>query len=145
MTTSTNNNERSEDVNCRFFSTGKKELLLNHLDFDIEEMASEGVDSLAGQKRDDPYTVTNYFSVTFNGTQTDQSLLDEFLANIASKDANTGENPAVVTVEMETKQAVTNTYVFTAVTRKPFKLGASGRSDPFKFSSGFKCKKFVKS
>lgn len=144
MTTQTNNNIRSEDVSCRFFSTGNKELLLNHLDFSIEEMATEGVDSLCGTNRDDPYTVTNYFDVGFNGTMLDTQLLDEFVANIAAKDAGTGENPAVVTAVIKTKKGTAVTYVFTGVTRKPFKLGASGRSDPFKFSSGFKCKDFVK-
>lgn len=144
MTTQTNQNERSEDVACRFFSTGNKEIQLNHLDFEIKEMATEGVDNIAGQKRADPYTVTDYFDVGFNGTQTNQDLLDDFLANIASKDANTGETGATVTMEVTTKQAVTSVYVFTGVTRKAFGLSASGRADPFKFASGFKAKNYQK-
>ena len=145
MTTQTNNNIRSEDVNCRFFTTGKKEIQLNSMDFDVEEMATEGVDNLCGRDRADPYTVTDYFAVIFNGTQTNNDLLDDFLANILSKDSDTGENPSIVTVEITTKQAVTSVYVFTGCTRKPFKLSASGRADPWKLASGFKCKKFKKS
>ena len=142
MSTLANNNIRSTNVSCRFFSVGNSEVLLNHLDFTIKEMASEGVDSICGTLRDDPYTVVNYFDVDFTGTQLDMTLLNEFIANIASKDANTGENPAVITFQATSMQGLTYTYVFTGVTRKAFTLGASGRADPFKFTSGFKAKLF---
>jgi hypothetical protein len=143
MSTLTNNNIRSTDVSCRFFSIGNQEILLNHLDFSIKEMASEGVDSICGAVRDDPYTVTNYFDVDFNGTQLDMTLLNEYIANIASRDSHTGENPASVSFQSTTKKGVTNTYVFTGITRKAFNMSASGRADPFKFTSGFKAKNFV--
>jgi hypothetical protein len=142
MSTQTNNNIRSKDVSVRFFTTGTLEVLLNHLDFSIEEQATEGVDSLCGTLRDDPYTVTNYFDVGFNGTQLDTTLLDEFIANITAKDAGTGENPCVLMASITNLKGTTRTYTFTGVTRKPIKMAASGRSDPFKFSSGFKCKNF---
>jgi hypothetical protein len=144
MGTLTNNNIRSFNVSVRFFTLANAELLLNHLDFSIEEMATEGVDSLCGSDSDDPYTVHNYFEVKFNGTQLDTSLLDDFIANIIAKQNNTGENQATVMAQITTQSAVTTNYAFTGVTRKPFSMSASGRSDPFKYSSGFKCKKMVK-
>jgi hypothetical protein len=142
MGTLTNNNIRSGDVAMRFFTAGQNEILTNTLDFTISEQATEGVDSLCGTTRDDPYTVTNFFDIAYNGTQLDTSLLDELLANIANKDANQGENPAVCTLTITTKKGVGKVYAFSGVTRKAWTMSASGRSDPWKMGHGFKCKHF---
>lgn len=143
MTASTNNNIRSEDVSLRFFEAGNNELALNHMSFSIKENASEGVDSICGQKADDPYTVFNFWDVDFEGTQTNMKLLRSYLANILAKQANTGENPATVIMQATDKKAVTTTFTFTGITRKPVALTASGRADPFKIGSGFKAKSMV--
>jgi hypothetical protein len=144
MSTQTNNNIRSEDVQLRFFEDANTERVLNHISISIKENATEGVDSICGQKSDDPYTVFNFWDVDFEGTQKDLALIDAYLANIAAKQANTGENPAVAIFEAVNKKAVTTTYTFSGITRKPVALSASGRADPFKISTGFKAKNFKK-
>ena len=147
MSTTTNNTMRSEDVQCRFFTGasggGNQEVILDHLNFTVKENATTGSDDVCGQKRGDPFSVTNYFEVDYEGRQKDLSVLTDLISNIASKDDNTGELPAVLTMQATTKLGVTTTFTFTGVTRKPFTLSASGRSDPFKMGSGFFCKDMV--
>lgn len=140
MGTLTNGAMRSEDVACRFFTTGNQEKILEHLSFTIKENASTGADSLCGADRDDPYSVTNYFEMDFEGRQKDLQFLTDLISNIASKDANTGEKPAVLEFSATTKLGVTTAFVFTGVTRKPFNLSASGRAELFKMGAGFFCK-----
>jgi hypothetical protein len=131
---------RGTDVALRFFTQGNKEVALNHVDFDISESADEGEDDVCGEDRSRPYCVTKLFEVGFNGNLRDTAIVDEYLANIANKDAGFGENPAVVSWKTTTKKGIRVEYVFTDIVRRPIAFNQSNRTTASKFKSGFRCR-----
>jgi hypothetical protein len=143
MTAQTNNVMRSEDVSLRYFVTGNTEIVLEHISFTIKQVATTGSDNVCGQKRGDPFVVTDYFEVDFEGRQRDLSLLADLITNIASHDASTGENPAVLAFGATPIGQALKNFTFNGVTRKPFTMSASGRADLFKMGAGFYCKDFT--
>ncbi|HEY2517093.1 MAG TPA: hypothetical protein VGI39_39745 [Polyangiaceae bacterium] len=143
MGTLTNNAMRSTDVRLRFFAAGMKEFITDTMDFSVKENATESEDQINGADAADPYSVFNFWDIDFNGRQKDNQFMTDFLTNIASRRAGTGETPGVVTVEARRKDGVTNVYTFSGVTRKAMSMNVSGRADPFKLAGGWKCVNFT--
>lgn len=119
---------RGQNAVLKIYQDGKPVYVPGKV-WDIEENATEAADDVNGEKRARLDKVTNYYSISFDMYQTDQTALDMILAAQAADDAAGLPLKQTAAIMLENRDGTKAAYLLSPAKFGPFKKSQSGRSD----------------
>ena len=119
---------RGQNVVLKFFQEGKP-VYLAAKNWDVEENATEVAEGVNGEHRDRLDKVTNYYTASVDVYQTDQEVVEAYMAAQDADDNNLLPKKQTGAIQINHRDGTRAAYLLQEMKVGPMKLTNSSRSD----------------
>lgn len=119
---------RGQNVTLKFYQDNKP-VYLAAKNWDVEENATENNDGVNGEDRDRLDKVTNYYTASVDIFQSDQAVMDAYMAAQATDDAAGIPNKQTAAIQIRHRDGTRAAYVLQEVKAGPMKQSMTGRAE----------------
>jgi hypothetical protein len=119
---------RGQNVVLKMYQNGKP-VYLAAKNWDVEENATENADGVNGEHRDRLDKVTNYFTASVDIFQTDQAVMEAYIASITADDANQLPLKQTMAIQINHRDGTRAAYLLQECKIGPFKMTNSSRQE----------------
>lgn len=119
---------RGQNVVLKFYQDNKP-VYLAAKNWDVEENATEAADGVNGEYRDRLDKVTNYYTASVDVFQTDQEVLQAYMAAQDADDNNQLPLKQTCAIQINHRDGTRAAYLLTECKVGPFKETNGSRSD----------------